>query len=62
MSNKENKVIKVACMDCGTLFEVSEEEQKWYEEKGYKIPKRCQQCRKARRMRKGRDNNGSTEV
>lgn len=41
------KVLK--CMECGKSFEMTTEEQKWYKEKGYELPKRCFDCRKKRR-------------
>lgn len=39
----------IKCADCGKEFEVSAEERKWYEDKGFELPKRCTECRKARR-------------
>ena len=55
------ETVKIACVDCGTMFEVSTEEQKWYEEKGFKLPKRCIKCRKSRRAKRG-NKNESTEI
>lgn len=50
--NPENKVI--TCKDCGATFEVEAEEQKWYAERGWELPKRCKACRAANRnKRKG---------
>ena len=54
MSKKKNDVVTIECTDCGVTFEVSAEEQEWYKDKGFKLPKRCPQCRKLRR--KGRNN------
>lgn len=39
------------CQDCGSEFIFTENEQKFYEEKGFKEPKRCRICRPARRAR-----------
>ena len=53
MSKKET--IMIECVDCGYVFEVSAEEQAWYEEKGFTLPKRCHKCRKTRRNNKSKD-------
>lgn len=42
-----NKRIK--CQDCGEEFNFSENDQKFYEEKGFQPPKRCKFCRNARK-------------
>lgn len=39
----------ITCIDCGCTFSMTEEEQKWYEERGFELPKRCPECRKAKR-------------
>lgn len=44
-------VIKQKCLECGETFEIAEEEQNWYKEKDYKLPKRCKSCRSLRRKR-----------
>lgn len=41
------KVLK--CKDCGETFEMTTEEQAWYADKKYDLPKRCPACRKKRR-------------
>lgn len=41
------KVLK--CKDCSKNFEMTTEEQAWYADKGYELPKRCPECRKKRR-------------
>ena len=33
------------CIDCGKLFELSDNELKWYRENDLHIPKRCNLCR-----------------
>lgn len=40
---------KITCKDCGVEFEISAEEKRWYEDKGFEIPKRCPNCRKQRK-------------
>jgi hypothetical protein len=51
---KKNEVVTIECIDCGVTFDVSADEQAWYKEKGFELPKRCHKCRKARR---GKTNN-----
>ena len=46
---KQNDAVVIECVDCGTSFEVSAEEQQWYKDKGFNLPKRCPRCRKSRR-------------
>ena len=40
--------IKITCNRCGDEFIMSPAEQKYYEEKGFTIPKKCPKCRKLR--------------
>lgn len=46
------------CSDCGTTFTFSVEEQEFFQSKGYtNEPKRCPECRQARKAgRYGNDN------
>jgi len=37
------------CIDCGRTFAFSEGEQRYFLSKGLAEPKRCPECRKARR-------------
>ena len=46
--------MEIKCVDCGKTFEVSADEQRWYEEKGFQMPKRCPRCRKNKRARNNR--------
>ena len=39
----------IKCKECGKQFTVTTEEAKWYEKKGFELPKRCLECRKSRR-------------
>lgn len=43
----KDKVLK--CKECGDNFTLTVDDQKWYEEKGFKEPKRCKSCRALRR-------------
>lgn len=52
---KDNVVhddIEVICRDCGEKFVIDDKTQKWYEDKGMVLPKRCISCRRARRQAK----------
>jgi DNA replicative helicase MCM subunit Mcm2 (Cdc46/Mcm family) len=42
--------ITLKCKDCGKEFTFTEGEQKFYEEKGFSNPTRCQECRRARKQ------------
>ena len=35
------------CRECGDEFKITYGEKKYFEQKGYKLPKRCSKCRKA---------------
>lgn len=37
------------CKECNIDFTISEPEQKWYKDQGFKLPERCPACRKSRR-------------
>jgi len=43
------------CQDCGTDFEFTPGEQKFYQEKGFTPPKRCKECRQKNKERKERE-------
>lgn len=51
----------VTCRDCGEVFSITAKEQKWYAEKGYKLPKRCPECRWKRRQAAQADKDGAKE-
>lgn len=42
----------VKCKECGKEFELTAEEVKWYNEKGFELPKRCKSCRVARKEKR----------
>lgn len=41
--------ITIVCQDCGKEFFLSPAEQKIYNARGFHLPKRCPECRKAKR-------------
>lgn len=40
---------KIKCQDCGEDFIFTERDQAFYQEKGFEPPKRCRNCRNARK-------------
>lgn len=50
----ENIIIK--CQDCGEEFIFTVNDQKFYQEKGFPQPKRCKNCRQARKIKQNRIN------
>jgi len=47
---------QLTCMDCGQPFVFTAGEQEFYERKGFKEePKRCKNCREARKSRRNND-------
>jgi hypothetical protein len=42
------------CVDCGEEFSLSPGERRFFEEKGWTLPKRCKKCRDRRREEKER--------
>ena len=51
-------MVEIKCVDCGEVFVVTEEEKKWYEDKGFELPKRCKKCRAIKR---GKNKNGKRD-
>ena len=53
--------MKIKCKDCGEEFIFTENEQRFYEEKGFVSPKRCRLCRQQRKDKylERRDSYGS---
>ena len=49
-----NKDVIIECKECGKQFTVLEEEQEWYKQNGFDLPKRCEECRKSKRKSSGR--------
>lgn len=44
---------RLTCADCGREFAFSAEEQRFFREKGFNPPKRCKECRQARKEQRG---------
>ena len=42
---------RLTCVDCGREFAFSAGEQDYYRERGYTPPKRCKDCREAKKAR-----------
>lgn len=40
------------CVDCGTVFELTDGERAWFVSKGMSVPRRCRACREIRRAEK----------
>ena len=48
----------IQCSDCGTTFTFSVEDQEFFQSKGYtNEPKRCPECRQARKSRQNGNSN-----
>ena len=49
----------LTCADCGTQFIFTADDQEFYSQRGFSEPKRCRNCRSARRVeREGSDPSG----
>ena len=47
--------IKIACKDCGRVFEMEQGEAQWYTGRGWPLPVRCKSCRiKVKKARQNR--------
>lgn len=40
------------CKDCGKSFVINEGQQKWFKNKGFSYPVRCEACRQVRKQAK----------
>ena len=50
---------QLTCADCGANFTFSAEDQEFYASKGYSDPKRCPECRAAKKAQsRGRNSRG----
>lgn len=49
METDKGYVLNTTCIDCGTVFGMTEEEIIWYRNHGLVLPKRCPDCRKVNR-------------
>lgn len=46
--------MNIICKECGKEFDFSSKEQNFYTSMNYEMPKRCPECRKARKAAKKR--------
>jgi CxxC-x17-CxxC domain-containing protein len=44
---------ELMCSDCGQSFTFSADDQAFFNERGYSTPKRCKQCRQAKKQEQG---------
>ena len=50
----------IQCADCGNTFTFTVEEQEFFQSKGYtNAPKRCTECRRARKSERNGNGNGN---
>lgn len=49
---------QLQCVECGKIFDFSAEDQEFYAKKGYSAPKRCSECREARKRNNPRNGGG----
>ncbi|HEX3662742.1 MAG TPA: CxxC-x17-CxxC domain-containing protein [Acidobacteriaceae bacterium] len=45
--------LQLTCSDCGREFTFTSEDQAFFQERGYSAPKRCKNCRQARKNEQG---------
>jgi hypothetical protein len=45
------EMIEAICTDCRTAFTIDVGEQRFFEARGYSLPKRCPACRQAKRIK-----------
>jgi DNA replicative helicase MCM subunit Mcm2 (Cdc46/Mcm family) len=46
---------RLTCADCGREFTFTADEQAFFREKGFSPPKRCKECRQAKKEQRGGD-------
>jgi hypothetical protein len=49
---------RLTCADCGREFAFGAGEQRFFREKGFDSPKRCKECRQAKKEQRGGDDRG----
>lgn len=47
--DKARYSIWLKCKDCGEIFSIEPKQVQWFQNKGFEIPKRCEDCREKRR-------------
>lgn len=56
MSTYQDK--ELTCTDCGGKFLFSARDQEFFAGKGFQEPKRCKECRQAKKAQRGEDDRG----
>ena len=56
------KVKVLTCIECGKEFILTPEHEKWFLDKGLKLPKRCFGCRNKKRSQRGMKESGNPEA
>ncbi|WP_373531620.1 CxxC-x17-CxxC domain-containing protein [Vampirovibrio sp.] len=51
-------VSELTCVNCGTGFPFTQEEQEFYQSKGFQPPKKCKPCRDAAKQSRGGSGGG----
>lgn len=51
----------IRCTDCGRNFTFTTKEQDFFNEKGFTPPKRCRDCRQAKKEQRGGGSGGSNQ-
>ena len=55
MTTNEPEGQKLTCTDCGHTFIFTPGEQSFFYDRKLKPPKRCKECRQARKLEQGKD-------
>ena len=48
-STDQDRVTARPCLDCGQVFYMDAKSEDWFLSRGFKLPKRCRDCREYRR-------------
>ena len=52
---------QITCAACGTDFSFTQEEQEFYESKGFQPPRKCKPCRDAAKQSRGGGGGGGSD-
>lgn len=50
--------MQIQCVQCGTTFSFTAEEQEFYESKGFQAPRKCKPCRDVAKQNRGGSGGG----
>lgn len=48
-SNRKGRTEHIVCVECGNVFDFTASEQEFYKKNNFNQPRRCKDCRKARK-------------